>query len=652
MGKNNFDSLKITVLLYCGDELFATEFCQEMMAHCPGCYLMHAGDLESVTQLLGAVKVDVVLVDGRRSSTLMARLKTVASEMEIPRWLSILALIDRQTEYETELELLACGADDFVCADQPLHVAIRFKELCRLQQVENLANEYNQLLTGQSSQLNLLQMAVDNSNIMIATLDHQLRIQMANESFLRFCRLEKSDMPGVPISDVVFAQKYASHVKPALLRALAGEDMCIQSLQALSHPQTPYLQLYFHPLRDAAEEIQGAVLILNNIDQLKSIENRYFQMSREFRTLLDGISDAITLIRADGSVAWGNRAAAEVLNTSVDELPQHLCCVTREINHPERLFCESCLIQQCLTSGEKAMGLLEAPDGRRLGVKVFPLLDDTKKVTGMIRVVADITEAMQLRNEANQSSRLAALGELAAGVAHEINNPNGLLSINNEFLNDICWEMLDELSTVGSSEATFSGFTLDELRHELPLLFSNNRAATGSIRRIVEDLKQFTRREQSQYEHLDVNAVVLAAHRLVANSVKKATHSFAVYYAEDLPPVLGSFQGLEQVIINLLMNACQALPDPSQKISVKTEWDEAGQRVKVWVCDTGRGISAQDLEKIFDPFFTTKREDGGTGLGLAVSSRIIKEHGGFLHYDSQPGQGTSVCVSLPVGELL
>lgn len=654
MGKNNFNSLKTTILLYCQDEAFAAQFSAGILSYCPSCRLMSASDVTSVEQLLDSVQADVVLVDGRRSAVLMEAMGELDCPLSRSDRPSVLALIDRSTDHETELQLLAAGADDFICAEQPLHVAVRLKELYRLQEVKTVVTEYDHLLTGQSSQLHLLQVIVDNSHLMIATVDRQLKIQVANEPYLNFYQLEKSDVHGVAISEVITEKNYAVHVKPALLRALAGEDVCVQSIQALSHPQQPHLQLYMHPLRDGDDQITGAVLILNDISQLKSMEQRYSQMSHEFQTLLDGISDGITLIRADGSVAWGNRAAAKLLNTTVKELPANFCCISQKdhLVTSERPFCDNCLTKQCLDSGKKTSALLKAPDGRSLGVKVFPLLDVAQKVTGMIRMVSDVTESMQLRNEASQTSRLAALGELAAGVAHEINNPNGLLSINNEFLKDICGEMLNELSESGGGDMSFSGFSLAELKQELPLLFSNNRAATGSIRRIVEDLKKFTQQEQSHFERVDVNEVVLAAQRLVANSIKKATDSFHVCYGDDLPLALGSFQGLEQVVINLLMNACQALPSPACEISLKTMWDEATRQINIWVSDTGVGIAEQDLEKIFDPFFTTKREEGGTGLGLSVSSRIIKEHGGVLYYDSQPGQGTKVCVSLPVGESL
>jgi polar amino acid transport system substrate-binding protein len=114
-----------------------------------------------------------------------------------------------------------------------------------------------------------------------------------------------------------------------------------------------------------------------------------------------------------------------------------------------------------------------------------------------------------------------------------------------------------------------------------------------------------------------------------------------------LPPVPGSFQRLEQVIINLLQNACQALTDRTRGIFISTALADKGDHVVVRVQDEGAGITAEDLARIREPFFTTKQESGGLGLGLSISARIVEEHGGTMRFTSQPGAGTTVEISLP-----
>ena len=155
------------------------------------------------------------------------------------------------------------------------------------------------------------------------------------------------------------------------------------------------------------------------------------------------------------------------------------------------------------------------------------------------------------------------------------------------------------------------------------------------IKRIVEDLKDFARRDDTAVkEPLDLNAVVQAAVRLVEPTLRKATNRFKARYADGLPKVLGNAQRIEQVVINLILNACQALPDPDRGVFLETRYDPETGACELRVRDEGVGIAAEHLPRLTDPFFTTKRESGGTGLGLSVSAGIVKEHGGALSFDS------------------
>jgi polar amino acid transport system substrate-binding protein len=168
------------------------------------------------------------------------------------------------------------------------------------------------------------------------------------------------------------------------------------------------------------------------------------------------------------------------------------------------------------------------------------------------------------------------------------------------------------------------------------------------IKRIVEDLKDFARRDDADLSAaVDLNAVVAAALRLVDNSIRKATRHFAVEYAAEPPRFRGNHQRIEQVVVNLVLNACQALPDSERGIYLRT-WHDAGQQaVLLEVRDEGEGIAQEQLPHLTDPFFTTKRETGGTGLGLSVSAGIVKEHGGSLAFCSAVGAGMTVVLTLP-----
>jgi len=168
------------------------------------------------------------------------------------------------------------------------------------------------------------------------------------------------------------------------------------------------------------------------------------------------------------------------------------------------------------------------------------------------------------------------------------------------------------------------------------------------IGHIVADLKDFARREDApRLEPVDVDAVARAAVRLVENRIAKATSRFQVELEPGLPRVRGNAQRIEQVIVNLLLNACEALPEPGRGVWLATRRDAARRVVVVEVRDEGVGIPEEHLSRLTDPFFTTKRESGGTGLGLSVSAGIVKEHGGTLEFRSRPGAGTTVVLTFP-----
>lgn len=277
-----------------------------------------------------------------------------------------------------------------------------------------------------------------------------------------------------------------------------------------------------------------------------------------------------------------------------------------------------------------------------------------QRTVELAREVAERKRALEeLRRHQDQliqADKMASLGILVSGVAHEINNPTGLILFNTPVVASAYADAQEILEAHYHEHGDFElgGIPYSRMRGKIPEMLDDMHEGAKRIKRIVEDLKDFARRnDDSSSELVDVNTVVALAVRLVEVSIRKATDRFAVDYADRLPPVRGHSQRIEQVVVNLILNACQALPDPSRGVFLETGYDPDTRRVRVRVRDEGTGIAAEHLVHLTDPFFTTKRESGGTGLGLSVSAGIIKEHGGELHFDSQPGAGTTVLLTLP-----
>lgn len=249
-----------------------------------------------------------------------------------------------------------------------------------------------------------------------------------------------------------------------------------------------------------------------------------------------------------------------------------------------------------------------------------------------------------------QADKMASLGILVSGVAHEINNPNGLILLNLPILKEVYSDAAEMLEERYRTEGDFQlgGLSYARMRQEVPLMLDEMSEGAKRIKRIVEDLKDFARRDDTaRMEPFDLNAVVRAAVRLVDTSIRKATNNFTAKYDEHLPMVRGNALRIEQVVVNLIINACQALPDVSKRISLATLSDPQAGIVTLHISDEGTGISPEHLPHLTDPFFTTKRETGGTGLGLSISAGIVKEHGGVLTFDCPPGGGTIVTLTLP-----
>ncbi len=252
-----------------------------------------------------------------------------------------------------------------------------------------------------------------------------------------------------------------------------------------------------------------------------------------------------------------------------------------------------------------------------------------------------------------QADKMKSLGILVSGVAHEINNPTGLILLNLPILQEVYRDAGELLEEQYRKQGDFSlgGIPYSRMRDQVPIMLDETLEGARRIKQIVEELKDFARPNHAAVkEPLDLNCVVKTALRLVESTLRKATNRFTVSYAAPLPQFRGNRHRLEQVIVNLIVNACQSLTDPSKGIFLETRHNRETGEVELLVRDEGVGIPAEELPNLTDPFFTTRREEGGTGLGLSVSAGIVKEHDGILRFQSQPGSGTTVTLALPVAE--
>ncbi len=280
-----------------------------------------------------------------------------------------------------------------------------------------------------------------------------------------------------------------------------------------------------------------------------------------------------------------------------------------------------------------------------------------EKSVHVVCIGIDITDRRKAEEEAElrrrqllEADKMASLGVLASGVAHEINNPNNFIMMNAPILRT-AWSDISPILNRYFDE--YGDFTLanipySEIREEIPGLFDGIEDGSRRIRQIILNMKDYARKDTlDMNQEVDVGEVVKASLALLSHQIRKSAKSVTIQCPKDLPPVRGNRQRLEQVMVNLIQNACQSLPDREKGISISASFEGKNGEVIVGVADEGTGIRPENLEQIFDPFFTTKTATGGTGLGLSVCQSIVKEHGGRLEFTSEMGKGTNARLSLP-----
>ena len=277
---------------------------------------------------------------------------------------------------------------------------------------------------------------------------------------------------------------------------------------------------------------------------------------------------------------------------------------------------------------------------------------------------AELTDLNRLLSEAQnqllQSEKLASIGQLAAGVAHEINNPIGYVQSNLSSLENYLQDLLAMLSAYESAEAEISlaspalearlrqrkdTLDIDFIKSDLPNLMNESREGIQRVKKIVQDLKDFSRVDSTMdWAPTDLHQCLESTLNIVFNEIKYKADVVKEYGA--LPEVECLPSQINQVFMNLLVNAAHAIDGPRGTITVRTGVEE--EQAWIEIADTGKGITPENLKRIFEPFFTTKAVGKGTGLGLSLSYGIVQKHHGHIIVSSEVGRGTTFRVTLPI----
>jgi len=412
-----------------------------------------------------------------------------------------------------------------------------------------------------------------------------------------------------------------------------------------------------------------ARLMWSLIEERKGVEEALQKAYAQNEQLIASIPSIIIGIDGSNRVIQWNNAAEKTFGVAASGVigrPFQECGVTWD---QDRILNG---ILECRNQGRQRRVdnvPFKRSDGKEgfLGITINLLSGENNH--GVLILGADITERKGLENQLIQAQKLESIGQLAAGVAHEINNPVGFINSNLRTLDEYRQDLtelfnsylhLEELAAMNpalSHDQELAG-TLETIRNlkekmdidfvlgDFDKVIAESREGTDRIKKIVQDLKDFSHVDQAELKWANLNKGLDSTLNIVWNELKykaKVTKEYG-----DMPEIYCYPQQINQVFMNILVNAAQAIEDKGEiKIST-THLDGTEPMVEVRISDTGKGIPPENLSKIFDPFFTTKPVGKGTGLGLNVSYNIVKKHQGEIKVESEVGKGTTFIIKLPV----
>lgn len=385
-------------------------------------------------------------------------------------------------------------------------------------------------------------------------------------------------------------------------------------------------------LKDSAGEIKGILEITQNMPSLFRLE-RELKSSKDFlENILESSIDAIITTDIKGYITFVNRALKELIGLRGQQIiGKHISIYYKNGIDQAR---------EIMNRLRKFGRIRDYEFDMRINDRIVPirtsdtlLYDDYGEIVGSMGVFQDITarktlseKLFETQSELIQAVKMRALGDLVSGVAHEINNP---LMASNTFIHLLEGEKWKN----------------PELKKKFLLL----KECNVRIEQIVKKLKEFSRQSKFEFSSMNVNDAALSVLAITRQQLLNQGIELKITLPDGLPSVLGDINQIEQVLLNLIANASDAMKEsPDKLLTIEAALGKKGQMVRVNVSDTGIGMTSEQIEQIFNPFFTTKDADKGMGLGLSISYRIIESHRGKIEVRSKPGKGTTFIVELPV----
>jgi len=402
--------------------------------------------------------------------------------------------------------------------------------------------------------------------------------------------------------------------------------------------------------------IQG---IFRDITERKESEKMLRENEERFRKIFEGGALGMAFLGRDYKFERANATLCTMLGYDESELAE---LTYMDITHPEHIERDREQVARLL-QGEipyyKTEKRYIRKDGKIIGgnITASVVYDENGNFLYFIAMVEDITDRKQAEDEKAHleqqllhAQKMEALGTLMAGVAHEINNPVNKILFDMPLLQKVWNDAMPILKKEAERKPgkKYGGLTYEFLKENLPQLLSDIELAANRVAKTVSSLKDFTRQSSiTDKKPMELNTAVLNALRLIETTVRKSNILLVYELAEKSPIIEGNLQSIEQIIMNIAINAAQAIKHTRGQIKIATGRQETKGKVYITVSDNGQGIDPAIIDKIFDPFVTTRQAEGGTGLGLPITYNLVEAHGGEITFNSKEGEGTSFTVAFP-----
>jgi PAS domain S-box-containing protein len=483
---------------------------------------------------------------------------------------------------------------------------------------------------------------VETANEGIWTIDTKEKITFVNPRLAEMLGYPPDKMLGRSFLEFI---PDASRV-PAMKRverSREGDSEEIEVKLARNNGSELWVLLKTSPIRDTDGAYIGTLSMMTDRTRHRQDEEALRKSEEQYRQIVETTTEGIVKSDGSGRIVFVNRRFAEMLGYEAGEMIG--ASLFDFMSAGAKATAQDAFKRRRKGVQDVVDTAYRHKDGTNISVNIAgaPLFDGEGQYIGNLGVVRDVTEQKKMQSQLMVSDRMASVGTLAAGVAHEINNPLAAVIANLDYVTESLRLMISG-DSAGVSPTRSDAWLLEEIKTPL----DDAREAAQRVRFIVRDLKIFSRsNDDEERGAVNVEAIMESSLRMAWNEIRHRATLVKLY--GRVPAVDANEARLGQVFLNLVVNAAQALPaGQAERNEIRVTTRLEGERVVIEVTDTGAGIPPHIIGRIFDAFFTTKAVGVGTGLGLAICQRIVTDMTGTLTVESEVGKGTTFRVSLPL----